>query len=155
MNWRDAFASLNGVRDELEAARLAIAHTQMGIRNGQALTIRVAGFRPSHFGECAGNLERTYVLRLFAEFEGIVRTYWALARPRPRRRRTPMEILLDRSALSCRMPVDVLEDAHDVRRYRNSLIHDDHEDNAAIAVLDFHECKSRLAAFVRSLPLRW
>lgn len=156
MDWNEAFARLNGVRDELEAARAAVAHTQAALRAGEAVLKGAVGVRPSHMARCGNNLQRTYALRLFAEFEGILRAYWAVARPvrvQDRRRRTSMETLLNRIAVICTIPFDVLDSAHDVRKYRNSLIHDDGTED--VVLLDFQECKSRVGTFLSHLPTRW
>ena len=150
MTWDEAFSRLRDVRDELEAARFALAHAQAAIADGQDF-LRASAVKPSHVNQCASNLELTYVLRLFAEFEEVVRDYWNTVRPRRRPRRTNMEILLNRVAILCSIPYDTLQRAHAVREYRNTLVHAGGEG----PLLTFHECKSRLGTFLSFLPTRW
>lgn len=153
MHWEEAFSRLSGVRDEFEAAKFSVAYAQSGISAGEGVLKAGAAVKPSHLRRCAENLEMTYLLRLFAAFEGVLRDYWRVARPSPRPRRTQMEILIDRVAILCIIPSDTRDEAHEVREYRNSLVHSDQTNDAAI--LDFQECKSRLGRFLGCLPTRW
>jgi hypothetical protein len=151
MNWDEAFSRLTQVRNELEAARLALARAQRAIADGEAFPGSGSAVKPSHVDQCARHVELTYLLRLFAEFEGILRDYWAVARPAARRRRTNMEILLNRVAILCTVPYDTLQGAHQVREYRNLLTHHHRE----ALPISFLECKSRLGTFLSFLPTRW
>ncbi|MDB5356933.1 MAG: hypothetical protein JWN24_3386 [Phycisphaerales bacterium] len=97
------------------------------------------------------HLEPTYTLRLFAEFEGILRDYWAIARPSPRRRLTRMEILMARVAARVNIPTDALAAADLVREHRNEIIHG----GSGAQRLTFEASKAALATFISFLPLRW
>lgn len=155
MDWKTAFSRLGGVRDELEAARLSVAHAQRALDAGEDFLGRAA-VKPSHVRDCARALEFTYLLRLFAEFEGVLRDYWRAARPSPRPRRTHISTLMNRVAIVCSIPADALADAHEVRDYRNALAHHGNDGvSAAGDPLRFHECKSRLGVFLSHLPTRW
>jgi len=150
MTWDEAFSRLTAVRDELEAARFSLRRAQEALQAGEDFLGHQSAVRPSHVRECARHLEMTYLLRLFAEFEHVLRDYWHTARPRAVRRRTRMEILINRIAAICAIPFDALENAHDVREYRNAIVHSDEASR-----LTFNECKSRLGTFLSFLPRRW
>lgn len=70
------------------------------------------------------NLESTYIIRLYAEFEAGLRDYWA--NHLNRTTHPPMVHLLQ-SLADQRISVDRLEDADAVREYRNFLVHDESE----------------------------
>ncbi len=95
------------------------------------------------------NLQITYLLRLFAEFEGVLRDYWLNGRKRTSR--PPMIDLMNSIAAYCIMSNDDVQDAHEVRDYRNDVIHQHLQDPR----FDFQTCRSRLACFIRWLPQKW
>jgi len=149
MNYWEAFARLKSVQDELEAARFSVGATSRAARAD--VTVLAEPIKPTPLRDCASNLELTYLLRLFAEFEAVVRDFWASARPSRRRRRTRMEVLMNRVAIECRIPADVLQKAHEVREYRNAAVHDRDRSGE----FNFRACKSRLGFFLSYLPRRW
>src|SRR5271157_5295877 len=58
------------------------------------------------------NLEGTYLVRMFAEFETGVRSFWRAIKPRAR---AQAEVLLDRVGDRCKIPADVIRLAHSTR----------------------------------------
>lgn len=68
------------------------------------------------------NLESTFLIRLYAEFEAGLRDAWQFAFGR--HTEPPMRDLLVAIAGRCYMPHDWLVHAHDVREYRNILVHE-------------------------------
>jgi len=152
MNHWEAFDGLREVHEELLCARFALGHTIRSVEMDITLLAQIEHpLTPSHLRGCAARLELTYLLRLFAEFEAVLRDYWASVRPRPAPRRTKAEVLIRRVSIECQIPFDVAQDAHEVREYRNNLAHR-HELNA---FMPFHECKSRLGTFLSYLPRTW
>lgn len=151
MQQQEAFRRLNLVRDEFDAARFSLAQTLRDLDSDP--NVYHAGKRQQvthgQLQTCAENLQITYLVRLFAEFEAILRDYWL--KGRHRRTEPGMEVLMDRLGAYCTVTCDDLQDAHEVRAYRNDVIHA-HLQNPRF---DFHECRSRLAHFVRWLPLHW
>jgi hypothetical protein len=148
----EAFTRLAVVRDELEAARGAIAYAQRQMQlNLEAARHFPYPLKPSHLRDSGRNLDKTYLLRLFAEFEEILRDYLAVVRPSPRRRRTRMEHLMNRVSGICRMPWDILQNAHEVRAYRNEVVHLGERSER----LSFTDCKSRLGRYISFLPANW
>ncbi len=150
MRREQAHQRLQSVFDELLAARFSTSFLLTQIeRGGDPLSGQA--LRPVQFKRCAANLEYTYTLRLFAAFESVLRSYYAVMRPSPRVRRTKISILMDRLASRCTIPFDILKNAHDVREYRNSLIHPAGNDD----VMTFGDCKQRLSLLVSHLPRNW
>jgi hypothetical protein len=68
------------------------------------------------------NLESTYIIRLYAEFEAGLRDYWA---NHLKRTTYPPMVQLLQSLADQRFSLDRLEDADAVRQYRNFLVHDE------------------------------
>lgn len=93
-------------------------------------------------------LEATYFIRLFAEFETGLRSYWSSIRPTD----PPSAALLDGVAARRRVPDDLRAGAHSVREYRNQLVHDRDEETHAFTVA---EARSMLCRFFARLPEFW
>jgi hypothetical protein len=96
------------------------------------------------------NLESTFLLRLFAEFESGLRDAWqhALARPT----QPPMRDLLPAVAARCLVPQDWLDAADAVREHRNALVH---EGPAVVEPIPIAEARRRLCRFFSRLPADW
>ncbi|HLX61723.1 MAG TPA: hypothetical protein VKX17_10620 [Planctomycetota bacterium] len=103
-------------------------------------------FETSEIDRCRNNLEKTYVIRLFSEFEGALRTFWRLGR---RRGTKPiMEVLMDSISSYQSIPTDVVGRAHEIREYRNDLVHK----NAPAVVFSLDEIRHHLCTFLSHLP---
>lgn len=150
MNRQEEIQKVKGVQREFEAARLCIAEFLHTIHTNSDIPVfSDSDIRPSHIRNCGNNLEITYVIRLFAEFEATLRSYWAALRPSPRPRRTPAETVIDRIAAHEQMPPPVLRNAQVVREYRNSIVHD----RLRTPRLTLYDCSSHLCRFLSHLPL--
>jgi hypothetical protein len=94
------------------------------------------------------NLEGTYIIRLFAEFETGARQYWAANWVT-----NPNTIdLLSGLAARRRIPDTERDNAHLVRNYRNSLVHEREE---KLEVMPIAVARSYLCHFFSFLPPRW
>ena len=153
MTRREAFEYLKSVQNEFTAARFSVAATHRVAQiDPTSLSADANSVKPSHLRDCLANLEMTYVLRLFAEFEYVLRDFWQAMRPRQRgRRRTHMELLIDRIATLLSIPTETVSAAQRVRDYRNAHVHR----GDIVQELTFRDCKSILAHFLSFLPLRW
>src|SRR5438874_2120396 len=80
-------------------------------------------------------LEGTYVIRLYAEFEAGLRSFWETSRDT----HPPMRQLLDAIASSQGIPYNDLENAHKARRYRNILVHVREEEQGPIPLATFRK----------------
>lgn len=99
------------------------------------------------------NLESTYIIRLYAEFEAGLRDYWANHRKRDSH--APMMQLLQ-SLADQRIAMDRLEDADAVREYRNFLVHSEStEPSPEMRTFTVAEAKSRLCYFFGRLDPDW
>jgi hypothetical protein len=96
----------------------------------------------------SNRLEGTYIIRLFAEFETGLRLYWMTIRPTE----PSTQDLLNGIAARRRIPADPLTNAHDVRVYRNSLVHERDEDVVPIPI---SEARRHLCGFFAFLPETW
>lgn len=89
------------------------------------------------------NAETTFLIRLFAEFEAGLKEVWRDVLGK--KTRPGMEVLVDRVAARHGIAGPVLDRVHEVRRYRNALVHTG--DEGAVALIDLKEARSRLCRF--------
>ena len=98
------------------------------------------------------NLEETYIIRIYAEFEAGLRDYWVTYN---RRQTHPgMEQLLNSAIPTQLFSRDTIDRAEAVRIYRNSLVphRDGISDEDAITV---HEAKKFMCAYLACLDPNW
>jgi hypothetical protein len=102
-------------------------------------------------GEIIGasrNLEGTYIIRLFAEFETGARQYWGANWDTD-----PRTVdLLNGLAARCGIPDTQRDNTHLVREYRNALVHE-REDKPAMVPIAV--ARSYLCHFFSFLPPHW
>jgi hypothetical protein len=150
----ETYNRLRRVRDELQATRYALGRAE-------AKWDTEAGRAPAKFrGEvtldeirrAAANLERTFVMRLFAEFEGVLLDFWEHGLGRTTEPRAVD--LIDAIAAGCPSPIGNThrDDVHHVRRYRNRLVHPRADRTDPLTV---DQCLSRLGKYLAYFPPRW
>lgn len=109
------------------------------------------GLGHADVNQMAGNLEATYLVRLFAVFESGLREAWRVAL---RKRTVPqMEPLLNGFASARGVPDAVLQAAHQVREYRNVLVHEG--TGLSTPMIPLAEGRRRLTRFFSFLPPDW
>jgi len=91
-------------------------------------------------------LEGTYIIRLFAEFETSLRMFWV---SRGRKTRPSISVLLGKVGATCHVSDGWIQKAHDVREYRNFLVHEREEDIEPIQIL---QAQKHLCRFLSRLP---
>jgi hypothetical protein len=98
----------------------------------------------------ADHLEGTYIIRLFAEFETGLRSYWFSKRKK--KTATRAEVLVDSIGRKHEIQNDLISSVHVVRKYRNTLIHEREADSEVISlpIARAHLCK-----FFAWLPSTW
>jgi len=96
------------------------------------------------------NLECTFIIRLFAEFEAGLREAWE--HHFNRATHPPMKDLL-LSISSSRSAADCVDDAQAVREYRNQLVHEG--DPREMRPIPLEKACRSLAIFLGRLPLNW
>ena len=148
MTTKHYFDRICRVEREYGVVALSVALLHEKIRVDSVVLDR-NGFSIGDLERCREKLEFTYLLRLFSEFEAGVRGNWEIVRRRSSRPK--MEDLVDRIAAYQNVSVDALCHVHEVREYRNNIIHD----LPPVQVFTFGECRSRLCKFLSFLPHDW
>ena len=141
---------INAVQREYRAAKDALDLLAKALQSNPSFGAE-SGWRTIDARNLAERLEGTYLVRLYAEFESGLREAWRQFFKRPTHPR--MRELLDSIAAYRKVPVDVLEDAHEVRGYRNSLVHED--ESLEFPEVTLLNAKSRLCKFFSRLPDNW
>lgn len=152
MERRAAFDALSRVEDEYEAVRFSLSRTLQALRQDSS-TLQAglaANLSRAELRRAASNVERTYIIRLFAEFEWAIVDYYRFGlrrkNPRPKVFHV-MKLLIAVHSIAPRIAAGALM----VCDTRNSIVHRRRHEPP----LDFHECKSRLGRFLHVLPPRW
>ena len=115
---------------------------------GRDPSILKGDLRPRDVVHASDHPEGTYIIRLFAEFETGLRSYWDRARgTNPR-----VHDLLEGLAAMRHVPDEQRENAHAVQEYRNSLVHEREKDVDAIPIKDAGGILRRFFSF---LPAEW
>lgn len=145
------FDRLQQAQAEHGAAAFAVAWMLTDGCN-RADVVRELGRREITVGalqHCRAGLEAAYTVRLFSEFKKALRSYWRSARRSVWRGRA--RDLVDRVAGWQSVPADVVSKTHQVREYRNHLLHGTH----VAPSLDLLDCKQTLCKFLAHLPHQW
>jgi len=100
------------------------------------------------------NLEGTYIIRMYAEFEAALRDYW---KTHLGKSTYPKMVQLVTQAIPDQhFPQDCIDNADDVRIYRNFLVHDIEEEVPLdMSVFGIAEAKKHFCAFVACLSPKW
>lgn len=139
---------VKAVEREHTATRFAIDYLLNAVQ--QDSTALKGNLRVRDVNESASRLEGTYTIRLFAEFETSLRTFWVASRGKDPPSRT--RDLLDGVAARRRIPLDRIQNAHAVREYRNALVH---ERDEAVDPIPIDQARSNLCVFLSFLPMEW
>jgi hypothetical protein len=100
------------------------------------------------------NLEATYIIRIYAEFEAALRDYWLTYRGQTTRPK--MYQLVNQAIPDQRFSQDLIDNADDVRIYRNSLVHDiDDEPEEAEGRFTVQQAKRELCTYLSRLDPSW
>ena len=141
----ERFGRIKDVEREFVAVRLAMNHL-MGVANSDPAIL--SSIEARDLREASERLEGTYIIRLFAEFESSLRSFWAISRSSQPKTRD----LIDGVAALTGVSVDEKSDVHSVREYRNSLIHEREQQVLEISLSD---ARHTLCRFFRRLAARW
>jgi hypothetical protein len=111
-------------------------------------TILEGNLRQGEIVVASKNLEGTYIIRLFAEFETGARQYWAANWDT-----YPKTVdLLSGLAARHNIPDTQRDNAHLVREYRNALVHEREEKPEVVSIA---VARGYLCHFFSFLPQRW
>ncbi len=103
---------------------------------------------PEDLRRCAAALEHTYLVRMFAVFEGYLRTIWRESYHRDTH--PPVHDLIAGCASHEGVPYDYSANAHRVRLYRNAVVHDGDADVVSLA-----DAREYLCVFFSWMPPEW
>jgi hypothetical protein len=151
MTRQESFGLLHRVRDELDAGRFALSRALADLYRDADVyaAARANGVTGDELKRCARNLQVTFVLRLFAEFEAILRDFWAKGIGRTSE--PDMRPLMESIARRRGMTDGDLTRANEIREYRNRIIHENLRDDR----FGFPECLRALGLYLKWLPLKW
>lgn len=142
---------LRGVQTEFEAAKQALAYVERHWQQ-QIIYQEVPRLSPRDFAQASHNIEQTYFIRLYAEFEGVLKDHLTTNHPFVKvpdkpvidwliRRTVQAETLTVHPAL--RLKLDA------VRNYRNAIAHHGRGSTPAITLV---AALSTLNTFLAKLP---
>jgi hypothetical protein len=140
----------NWIKDaeaEFKAARIAVAALGVQLSSNPS-ALRQDGLSSSNIADCSANLEATYIVRIFAEFEAALRTYWRQVRGPSYRPRIYVSVLINGVAGRLNASTTWLNNVHKVRECRNKLVHE----QPVGPTLTLAECRSNLCTFLSLLP---
>lgn len=145
---------VKGAEREYNAVTRAVAHFRAAIEAGGVML--PPALSPRDFGAAAEQLESTYLIRVWAEFESGLRSYRRHLTGDPDDR-MGMEHLVNWTAgvkQGRAISEDVRDEVHEVREFRNFLVHERDVDPppTAIAIV---LARRRLNTFLQKLPERW
>lgn len=139
---------LKSIDREHAASRLAINRLLADTANDPTIIINRVEVREVR--TASDELEATYIVRLFSEFETALRAYWRSVRPtRPPRQ---AQSLVNGAATKAKVPYELLSGAHRVREYRNLVVH---EEANPVAPIRMMEARRSLCKFLARLPHEW
>ncbi len=148
MNTHKIIQQIRSCESMCKAGKAATAYFLEVCRSDPSHVPSTGDFRVRDIRACHDDLERTYLVRMFAIFEVTLREFWDRA---ARRRSHPsVNRLMDRVALRCNVAIDHLERAHSVRGFRNTLIH-----GGASEFVTLADARSYLCGFLSNLPREW
>jgi hypothetical protein len=148
---------VKGVERECYVVAVAVSHYRKAVEASNAkLPTKPIKTSPRDLVSAADNVNSTYIIRMWAEFETALRSY--------RRRITgdPDDRIITTNLIDWTAGVkrgraiseDVREDVHKIREYRNDLVHErDDLDPADVVAIDV--ARSRLNTLLGCLPSKW
>ncbi|MBM4029538.1 MAG: hypothetical protein FJ280_29690 [Planctomycetes bacterium] len=131
-----------------EAGRAATAYFLEVCRSDPSLIPPTGNSRLRDIHACHDDLERTYLVRMFAIIEMALREFWR--RAAARRSHPAVNRLMDRIALRCNIAVDHRTRAQSVRGFRNTLVHGGTGKSVTLG-----DARSYLCGFLSNLPRDW
>jgi hypothetical protein len=146
---KDGIAALHQRKRMLLAAQTALQHFHRELE-AQKIILDEKLFSKEDLVFVAQDIEFTYFVRMFANFEEILRDYWKNGCGRTTH--PDMKPLMNSIAAHRRIPFDIVQGAHDARETRNALMHPDRE---LKNFMSFNEAESWLSQYLRRLPLDW
>ena len=140
---------IKAVERQYKTARLAIERLRAQSQNDASIVLKFPDAR--NVKETLKNLESTYVVRIFVLFENGMRSYWQSKKPG---KKPDMKPPMNAIGSKCKIPNAILKEAHEVREYRNQIVHQ-RKPGEAVIYFAMHEVQSRLSKYFDRLPFQW
>ncbi len=143
---------LKSVASEYDAVREALAYVNVNWQKQSIYSQESQKLTPKHFISASASIESVFIIRLFTTFEGILKEH--LSRNHPTKR-IPEDArvmwLIDQVAIrqTPRIRSELREKVHEVRKYRNSLVHAGYAPSPRII---FNDALATLAKYSHILP---
>jgi hypothetical protein len=140
---------IRAVAREYKAVKTAVELPGRELQQNPALG-QPMGWGTRDAKQVQDNLEPTFIIRLYAEFEAGLREAWEhyfKRATRPPMRDLLLSIARSRSAANC------LDAARAVQDYRNNLVHEG--DPREMQPIPFEKAQRSLAVFLSRLPPNW
>jgi len=143
----DWHSQIKSIENELRASKIALEFLLPRL-DSEPIELR-EGLRPRIFQFTRINLERTYFVRIFSEFEGCLRSYFSSYKSTE----PVMRQLIDSIASNRKIPPSRTAAIHAVRESRNQIIHTPFASESTAA--NFVSAHSDIQRFVALLPDNW
>ena len=143
---------LKFVEREHRVVATAVDRLRVAILDGQVRT--PDGTSPRDLVAAREGLETTYLVRLWAEFETAILSYYRYLRGEPEARIRAVDLVNTLAAVRRGRAIAeaVREEVHEVREFRNSLVHERTDPAPPVALV---EARRRLNTFLGKLPDQW
>ena len=139
--------ALESIDNEFSAAASALAYVAR-VWHELGDQPEVHGVHLPHVRQALDNLETTYIIRRFSQYEAILHDHLSTSYPRLRVPRTA-EALINRVALRERLPASIRDAAQAVRELRNALVH---RRMTPVSSRSLREVMAALNRFLAQLP---
>jgi len=143
---------INAVVQEYLAAHTAAELLKEQTRSDPSYGVK-RGWKPRGGIDFVSNLEATYIIRIYAEFEAGLRDYWLTFRRK--NTRPTMNQLLNESIPIRNFTQDIIDCADEVREYRNFLVHDIEDNPSDDTTFTVLEAKKHLCTYTSRLDAAW
>jgi len=138
------------VEREYKIARIALDRLIVDADHDSSIT---QDLRSRDIRKAVERLEGTYIIRLFAEFETGLRSYWLSTKKKKQKQTaTHAKLLVDRIGGKHVKENDLISSVHVVRKYRNALIHEREIDAVPVPI---PTARAHLCKFFAQLPHDW
>ncbi|HEX5269184.1 MAG TPA: hypothetical protein VFW33_01790 [Gemmataceae bacterium] len=140
---------MRGVEREYQVAQVAVDLLKSALRADPSL-LAARQLKRAHLELLVAQLEPTYFVRLYSEFEAGLRDVWASHFKK--KRRPHAEQLIDALTSRQRVSDDYRRKVHTVRKYRNVLVHEGADETVPVAL---GRARSFLCTFFSFMPEDW
>ena len=139
---------IKAVEKEHTVIQFALQHIIAEVTPGRIVLPKELRFRELQLA--LDMLEGTYTIRLFAEFETCLKSWWRSAhQTEPPSRAVD---LINGTAARRKIPIQQQDDVHLARKHRNSLVH---ERDEVVEPVSISQARGYLCRFANFLPERW